>query len=269
VLSPFLEFHRQVGQLLESKQSFVIITLTQIEGHVPQAAGAKAIVTKSGLHWGTVGGGRLEAAAIEEATKALANTHSSSWSRPYDLQRELNMVCGGRATLFFEYFASDPFNIIVFGAGHVAQALAPILLTLCDHLTIVDPRPEWIARLPKHERLKTICCDNPKDIISENLASHYIVCVTQGHWTDLPVVEEILKCFDPPYLGVIGSQPKSRTLKASLADSGVDSSRIAKIHCPIGLPIGGSRPEEIAISIAAQIIQVHARIKCRGPLTCS
>jgi xanthine dehydrogenase accessory factor len=246
--------------------SFVTITLIQPEGHVPQDIGAKAIVTEAGLAWGTVGGGRLEARAIEHAQGMLARAAKDKGASPrvpelvrYDLKQDLNMVCGGVATVFYELAANSGWTIAVFGAGHVAQAVVPLLASFDCTVYVIDHREEWLARIAPRANVKKILASD----VSEDLPARvwelpedvFYLCVTQGHATDLPVVRQILKRGHVRFLGVIGSVPKARTMRANLMSEGFTGEQLSAIHCPVGLPFGTNAPAEIAVSIAAQILQ--------------
>lgn len=247
--------------------SFVTVTLVQPQGHVPQDIGAKAIVSSQGLLWGTVGGGRLEAEAIEHAKKILTRLTDSSPTEPfqpemvqpemiqYNLQKDFNMVCGGMAALFYECSHSKKWTIAVFGAGHVVQALVPLLTTFDAHVICVDPRKEWLDKLPERENLEKVEMAEPASYVAKLPSQTFYLCITQGHWTDLPVVKEILKRKDAGFLGVIGSVQKASTLKKTLKEEGFSESELEAIHCPVGLPIGSNAPSEIAVSIAAQLLQ--------------
>lgn len=259
VLGKYVE---SAALLAGSNTPFVTVTLVQLDGHVPQDLGAKAVITASGLHWGTVGGGRLEARAIDHAQQILKSAVEESGPLTpqmirYDLKQELNMVCGGMATLFYEISLLPRWTIAVFGAGHVAQATVPLLAKLHCQVLCFDPREEWLAKLPTLPNLKSIhAIDLPAAVKTVPSDSFYVV-ITQGHATDLPVVRAILQRGPQRYLGVIGSVPKSRTLKGSLLEEGFSRELVDAIVCPIGLPIGTNDPQEIAISIAGQLIQVR------------
>lgn len=248
--------------LIDARTDFVTVTLVQPEGHVPQDMGAKAIVTREGLAWGTVGGGRLEARAIVHA-KQMLEKRGREISPPelvrYDLQQDLGMVCGGAATLFYEVSAERWWRIAVFGAGHVAQSTVPLLASFSCEITCLDPREEWLKKLPQLPNLTAVhATDLPAAVASVSPDAFYVV-ITQGHATDLPVVREILKRGKPAYLGVIGSVPKARTLKAALVQEGFPQDLVDAVICPIGLPLGSNDPPEIAVSIAAQLLQVRGR----------
>ncbi|MSQ91267.1 MAG: xanthine dehydrogenase accessory protein XdhC [Phycisphaerales bacterium] len=257
------EFLQHATALAERGVMFVTITLVEPEGHVPQDIGAKAIVTETGLCWGTVGGGRLEARAIVHAQEMLARESAAARAARatppelvrYELLRDLNMVCGGAATLFYEITAPIRWKIAVFGAGHVAQATVALLSTFACSLTCVDPRQEWIARIEECPNLRKVCALNPPDIVATFAPDTFYLCISQGHATDLPIVREILRRGDAAFVGVIGSEPKARTLRTTLLKEGFAESIVAAIRCPVGLAIGSNSPAEIAVSIAAQLLQ--------------
>jgi len=252
-------FIAKANELNAQGVSYVVVTLVQPEGHVPQDLGAKAIITDEGIVWGTVGGGRLEAQAIEHSKLMLESGNSPEMVR-YDLQKDLNMVCGGAATLFYELSFVEPWNIVVFGAGHVAQAVVPLISTFECQIWCVDTRPEWLAKLPERYNLRKVCTSDLPSYVTQLPPQAFYLCITQGHVTDLPVVREILKRDDARFLGVIGSVQKARTLKTKLLEEGFLQSKIDTIHCPVGLPIGTNAPSEIAVSIASQLLQKRDEI---------
>ena len=255
----------QANKLAERGVMFVTVTLVQPEGHVPQDIGAKAIVTESGLAWGTVGGGRLEARAIEHALAMIArvklgadtNTVVDAEMIRYELQRDLNMVCGGAATLFYEISAACNWNIAIFGAGHVAQATVGLLCTFACNVICIDHRQVWLDKIAPRSNLRKILTAEMPEEVYKLPAGTFYVCMSQGHATDLPIVRQILKRNQAAFIGVIGSEPKARTLRGVLLKEGFTEDAVNKIHCPVGLPIGSNAPTEIAVSIAAQLLQTR------------
>ena len=259
------DYLEQANKLAERGVMFVTVTLVQPEGHVPQDIGAKAIVTESGLAWGTVGGGRLEARAIEHALGMVArvklgadtNTVVDAEMIRYELQRDLNMVCGGAATLFYEISAACNWNIAIFGAGHVAQATVGLLCTFACNVICIDHRQEWLDKIAVRPNLRKILAAEMSEEVYKLPAGTFYVCMSQGHATDLPIVRQILKRNQAAFIGVIGSEPKARTLRGALLKEGFTEDAVNKIHCPVGLPIGSNAPSEIAVSIAAQLLQTR------------
>lgn len=260
----FGSFIQQASQLEKNQTPFVSVTLVWEKGHVPQDIGAKAIITKKGLLFGTVGGGRLEAQAIAHAREMLEsienqqnNDTPTQWVR-YDLKQDFGMVCGGTAALFYETYSPYLWTIAVFGAGHVAQATVPLLCSLKAKIICIDDRKEWLDKIYDHPNLKKILTEDMQ-LIPKELPSHtYYLLMTKGYISDLPIMEEILKISgSSPYIGMIGSLPKKQTLTEELLKKGYDPALIEKVICPVGLPIGSNEPAEIAISIAAQLLKMR------------
>ena len=263
--APAHDYLHHASRLAERGIAFVTVTLVQPEGHVPQDIGAKAIVMADGLAWGTVGGGRLEACAIEHAKGMLARAVDEAGVPRsvapelvrYELARDLNMVCGGAASLFYELASAATWNIVVFGAGHVAQAVVALLSSFHCNLTCIDSRAEWLSRIGARPNLRTLLCSEPADAVAGLPAGAFVLCMTQGHATDLPIVRRLLQDGRARFIGVIGSEPKARTMRSALLKEGFAADAVEAIRCPLGLAIGSNAPAEIAVSIAAQLLQVR------------
>ena len=235
----------------------VLVTVAASRGSIPSVPGQKLIATLSGLHSGTIGGGRIEAHALSHAAALLSGSHSPSTDlRTWNLQRDIGMTCGGEMTLLFElHRAAPPWHIVIFGSGHVVQALVPVLTTLPCKIDLIDTRPDWLARIPGHQNLTCHSVASHTDLIHLVSPGTQVVSITQGHTTDLPILAEILQTHpDITFLGVIGSPSKRATLTRDLREAGIAPALIEKIHCPLGLPLGDNTPPQIAISIAAQLL---------------
>lgn len=245
---------RRCAELAEAAKPFVLVTLIEATGSTPQDAGAKMIVTAEGLDSGTVGGGRVEAKAIDEA-HAMLNDGRAQQLHDWNLKADVGMTCGGRVKLFFECLGVSPWKIFVFGAGHVSQALTRLLVGLPCQVTCIDPRNEWLARLPSG--IQALHSDEPATQVEAIPAEAFVLCMTQGHRSDLPVLQRIFQLDHAfPYVGVIGSKAKAKVLRKELIESGISADRVV-FHCPVGLPFGTNHPSEIAISIAAQLLEVR------------
>jgi xanthine dehydrogenase accessory factor len=249
----FSEFISACHSLEQESYSYAVVTLIKIDAHVPQEVGAKMIVTKMGLHTGTIGGGKLEAKAIELAKLQL--TASEAQLHKIDLNKDLGMVCGGVATIFIESSQHKGWNLAVYGAGHVGQALIQLLRTFACQLYWIDSRQDWLDKQPEHPRLKKIFTANLGDVPETLPDGTYHIIATPGHAFDLEVLKSVLKLKNTPYIGVIGSKVKARTIRASLMNEGFSQTDCERFHCPMGLPIGNNTPAEIAVSIAAQILE--------------
>lgn len=250
----------QKANELDSKgQSFVVVTLLSVRGSAPQDVGAKMIVTNEGLYAGTVGGGKVEAAAIKEAKEILENTKQCEpKSLTWNLQKDIGMTCGGEVTYLFEHFPGTAWPIVVFGAGHVSQALTRLLSELNCQVTCIDHRPEWIEKLRDVKGVETICHESPEKLVKNYPQEAFFISMTQGHSNDVPILKAVYDhAPDTPYVGVIGSKIKGDRIKAELKEMGVSQDFLEKLYVPIGLKLGSNHPYEIAISIAAQLLQVR------------
>ncbi len=234
----------------------VLVMLLETRGSAPQSAGAKMLVRENGLPFGTVGGGKIEAAAIRFARELLSADGPGLELREvvWNLQRDIGMTCGGEVRLLFHARRFSAWTIAVFGAGHIVQALVPVLLTLDANVRCFDSRSEWLEKLPRHPRFEVRLMENPAEAVKGLPARAFVLSITQGHGTDLPVLIEAFRrgCF--PFVGCIGSDVKARKLRGELEEAGISREELGKLRCPLGLPIGGNAPAEIAISIAAQLL---------------
>jgi xanthine dehydrogenase accessory factor len=249
--------------LLENEGvSFVLVTLVDAIGSTPQDAAAKMLVTAQGLHRGTVGGGKVEAAALKFAAEVLAKGDSKPRFVSWTLKGDVGMTCGGSVKFYFEpHFGAGPWNIAVFGAGHVGQALIPVLAPLPARITVVDSRPEWLERLPRPQNLRVVHSDSPESVVPTLPDDTYLLVMTMGHVTDRPILRRALTERNFPFIGVIGSDAKAKILRKELISDGVSAKQAAKFHCPVGLAFGSNHPHEIALSIAAQLLSERDRLK--------
>lgn len=244
----------RLSELNADGTPLVLVTLVDAAGSTPQDQGAKMIVTAEGLACGTVGGGRVEHQAIELARTMLLDGPPRQFV-DWNLKADVGMTCGGRVKLYFEVHGAQGWPIAIFGAGHVAQALTRLLVTLPCQVTCIDPRSDWLARLP--EGARRIETHDPTCEVERLNANTFVLCMTQGHRSDLPVLQKMFAL--PvvfPFVGVIGSRAKAAVLRKELATAGIEPERL-DFHCPVGLPIGSNHPGEIAVSIAAQLLQVR------------
>ena len=240
-------------QLQGDGTPFCCVTLVDEVGSVPADRGAKMLVTQSGLAAGTVGGGKIEARALREAAEMLRAGAASRLAR-WNLQTDLGMTCGGVASLLFECFNGADWPIAVFGAGHVAQNLLRVLIPLPCRLSCFDSRAQWLDKLPDTPHLARVRTDDLPAQVAELPDSTFVVLMTMGHSTDLPILRELLR--RPfPYIGVIGSKTKGAALRRTLSQEGFSPEACARFHCPMGLELGANHPQEIAISVAAQLLQ--------------
>jgi xanthine dehydrogenase accessory factor len=254
----------KASELKSNGTSFVMVTLLEVRGSAPQDPGAKCLVTDKGLYAGTIGGGKVEAAGIEFAQNIIKENVRNFVPKTitWNLQKDIGMTCGGECVFLFEYFPATRWPIVIFGAGHVSQALTRTLANLDCQITCIDPRGEWTDKLEKFSNLKIVTHEDPKSLVKDLPSDAYYISMTKGHAFDTPILTEIFKYHpNAPYVGVIGSKVKGDKIKAELAEAGIESAQIEKLRVPIGLPLGENYPFEISISIAAELLQVRDQNK--------
>lgn len=240
--------------LQTSGHPFCTVTLVGEVGSIPGDLGAKLLVTQDGLIAGNIGGGKVEARAVAQAVAMLKAGGPIHKLEEWNLQTALGMTCGGVVKLFFEAFNLERWPIVVFGAGHVAQAVVRVLLPLDCRLSCHDTRPEWLDRLPDDPRLHRHHSPSLEAEVAHLPSNAFVLLMTMGHATDLPILRQLL-ARDFPYIGVIGSKMKANALRKTLLQEGCSVENCQRFYCPVGLPLGANHPHEIAISIAAQLLQ--------------
>ncbi len=263
-------------KFIEEGIDFAIAKVVETKGSTPRKRGAALIMIHDGGRFGTVGGGLLEAKTEELCKQVLETKESITYEFILNENRTeenaLEMGCGGDATIQVDYIeAANPGDFVdefklksdayLFGGGHVAYALEPILRHIDFTTTIIDDREEYSnpKRYPKAER--TIVCDNFDNCFDEieTDGDSYIIIVTRGHKGDLQVLREAMKR-PHAYIGMIGSRHKNELLRQQLEKEGMTQEQWDEIYTPIGLKIKSETPEEIGISIAAEMIEVRATI---------
>jgi len=254
---------QRYAELSDSGTPFVSVTMVEAIGSTPQDAGSKMLVTAEGHYYGTVGGGRVEAKAIDHALVMLNETSDDAHTSfvDWNLRKDVGMTCGGSVKLYFESTNHKLWRVAIFGAGHVTQALVRLLTTLPCRVTCIDPRPDWLTKIPSAPNVQTVVTDNPPGQVASLPDDTFVICMTRGHKSDLPVLIEIFKQARTfAYLGVIGSKSKAAVLRRELTEAGIAENKQV-FHCPLGLPIGTNHPGEIAVSIAAQLLEARDNVK--------
>jgi len=225
-----------------------------IQGSVPVTAGARMLVGREGLLSGTVGGGKLEARVIQEAREMLAGHGGGTRFFSWHLNRDIGMTCGGSVSVFLQLWQSAGPEVHIFGAGHVSQALVRVLIPLPFAVHVYDEREEWLARLPEG-----IVSHRTQDLPGSLAGApdgSFILCITRGHEADRPVLARAIRENRFGFIGVIGSRAKRAVLERELVSlESLLPEQAGAFVCPLGLPLGSDEPAEIAISIAAQLLQ--------------
>ena len=229
---------------------FVVATVTECRGFTPRKPGARMLVAEDGATAGTIGGGAIEQEVLEQARVLLASGGTAVLHR--HLTQDLGMCCGGEMAVFLEVVAAGP-RLIVFGAGYIAKPLAALAARCGFRVVVVDERADWLTA-ERFPRARLELRDPAAWARAAGLgAGDYAVVVTHDHALDQRVVQELLHR-PLAFTGMIGSVPKQRKFALRLRARGFSDEEIARLHTPLGVAIGADGPEEIAVSVVAELI---------------
>ena len=259
-----VDIYQKLTELRKQGKDVVIVTVTEKEGMGPADVGKKMLVSENNVAFGTVGGGAIEFYAREKCKEVL-KTRQSFTEKYYLIDREvkvddgsvvLPMACGGKATLFYEFLGPKQY-VYIFGAGHCGAALARVMKPLGFFTTIIDERDFVINALDDSADVKV------NEGFVEYIEKHgipddrYIVVCTPSHTNDYNVLNKILELkIKPKYFGMLCSKKKIADYLQRAFDVYGKDIDLSNFYSPIGLQTGGDSPEEVAISIAGEILSV-------------
>lgn len=247
---------REVVRLMDHHVPFVRATVVKAVGSVPGKVGATMILRPDGTFIGTIGGAGLEEKVKEHARAALARREGDLYH--FDLQAwkpgGLPSLCGGSVDVSVEFVPARP-NLLLWGGGHVAESLAALLPRLEYDYSVADDRPEWITaeRFPDADRRESVAPEEVWTVFDPAEFTH-VYLLGYDAKKDLELLASSLARFSG-YLGLISSASKRGHMFSELRRRGVSSESLAKVHAPIGIPIGAESPAEIAVSVVAEIVQ--------------
>ena len=254
-----------LSRLRSAGEPSVLVTITDTRGHSPRSAGAKMVVSAD-ESWDSIGGGNLEATAIEHSRRMLTEGRTAPETEeislnPHTPTRHGQQCCGGVVHILFEPFPAAQ-TVAVFGLGHIGQELAGVLSRLPISLHLADSREGFAdqSRFPDtaggRAQLHLHHAPAPEALLNTLPAGTHVLIMTHDHAEDLFLCEAALRRGDLGSVGVIGSSAKWSRFRKQLREAGYQDTRIETISCPIGLPeITGKSPEVIALSVAAAIVR--------------
>jgi xanthine dehydrogenase accessory factor len=237
-----------------------LVTVAAATGSAPRAAGSKMIVYQSGEISGTIGGGKMEALAIEQSNTAMKTgrpilqTYTLREGEP----ESFGAICGGEVTLFIEP-QTLPVGIFLVGAGHCARAISQLAKLCGFYVGVIEDRAEMLAQhSDADERIEAASAGdwirsrtwNPSDAL---------VIVGRNYRLDEEALSAAVNCTGIGYIGMIGSRRKVARVFDSLREKGVHKEQLQRVFAPIGLDIGADSPAEIAVSVIAEVLAVLRR----------
>lgn len=233
----------ELSNAIQNKQPAALATVIESKGASPAQAGAQIVYLSSGSTAGTVGGGKLEAAILTDAGAALSDGHPrlARYSLTEDGPEAIGTLCGGEVSVFIQPYFPPP-QLVIVGGGHIGRPLKVMGEAAGFEVVVVDVAPGR-ATVPELE-LVSLTSDS------------YVVLITTDHISDEAALRIALKS-PARYIGMIGSLAKCRTILEHLITDGYSEADLGRIYAPIGLDLGGSRPQEIAIAILSEIVAVR------------
>lgn len=248
----------KLAELTRSDRPVAIVTVVSAVGSTPAGVGAKMLVLAGGEIFGTIGGGHLEQLATADAIACLATGESKTFR--YPLGAKAGQCCGGVVETLVETLGTGP-RLYLFGAGHVGQSVCRVLAGTPFAVHVIDERGEWLGAdgLPAAVRRHPEPWDAFVDAARWDAQNTYVAIMTHRHDLDQEIVA---KAIERParYIGLIGSKTKWNRFRERLLARGVAEEKLARVKCPIGLDIGGKAPQEVAISIASELLKtLHGR----------
>lgn len=255
-----MDIYEEVVKLRQEGRRGAVATIVNVRGSIPSFETAKMLVRDDGSIFGTIGGGCVEADVWRAAREVMEE------ERPRTLTFDLNqdpkydtgLVCGGTLDVFIEPIL-PPALLHIFGAGHVSISLYKAAYAAGFDVTVIDDRELYANRdrFPQARAVIAEDFDKAMPQLTPNEAT-YIVIVTRGHRDDMRVLRWAVQT-NARYIGMIGSKRKTITIFRELQKEGLAAELFEKVHAPIGLDIGAVTPEEIAISITAELIAVRRK----------
>jgi len=256
------DFYEEIMKIVSEGKSAAVATVIGTKGSTPREMGAKMLILEDGKIWGTVGGGCMEAEVWQEAMKAIREEKPRTVH--FDMTgkeaEESGMICGGIMDLYIEPVVPTP-RVFIFGGGHISQFVCRMSAMVGFQVAVVDDRPQFANKERFPEAQEVIAEEFPLALPKLKVnKSGYVVIVTRGHAYDQEVLEWAVGT-DARYIGMIGSRKKIQTVYKNLAEKGISPERFQRVHAPIGLNIGAVTPEEIAVSIVAEMVQERRKVK--------
>src|SRR5215211_4249306 len=251
--------YQALSELEKNNESAALCTVVKSEGSTPRHVSSKMLVYPDGKFIGTVGGGELENRVMKTARESLKDGSAVTLSYTMaDPSRGDPGVCGGTVEVFVEPIL-PPAMIVVIGAGHVGKAVVYLAKWLGFRVAVSDDRAEFCTpeSTPGGDEYYPIEMGKLTEHLKINKQT-YIVITSRGSGVDAAGMPGILES-DAGYIGVIGSKRRWLTTVRALKEKGVPDEQIAKVHSPMGLELNAETPEEIAVSILAEILMIRAK----------
>lgn len=254
-----MTFLQTLAELERKGEPVAVATVVRSNGSVPRHDGSKMLIYPDGRIEGTIGGGDMEGRVIKEALAALTDGETRILSYAFrDVQKGDVGVCGGEVEVFVEPLLPKP-QVIIAGGGHVGKATAHLAQWLGFHVVVTDDRAEYATPEAVPNADEHIHCPLSELPSRTRIdANSYVLLTTRGMPVDIEGLPALLET-NAGYIGVIGSRRRWEVCVEKLRASGTADDAIARITSPIGLELNAESPEEIAVSIMAELIMLRRK----------
>lgn len=253
-----MDLYAEIVKLRQEGRRGALATIVNVRGSIPSFTTAKMLVRDDGSIVGTIGGGCVEAEVWQAAREVIEQERprSLTFDLNQDPKYDTGLVCGGTLEIFIEPVLPQP-ELYIFGAGHVAHSLYQIAQLAGFEVIVVDDREAYAnrERFPHAREIHAQDFDAAMQKLDPGEAAH-IVIVTRGHRDDMRVLRWAAQT-RARYIGMIGSQRKVITIYKELEAEGIPRERFERVRAPVGLDIGAVTPEEIAVSVVAELIALR------------
>ncbi|MGA3239363.1 MAG: XdhC/CoxI family protein [Bryobacteraceae bacterium] len=253
-----MDVYEELLRLRSLGQKCALATIVDVRGSIPSYESAKLLVREDGSMTGTIGGGCVEAEVWNAAREVIETEKPKhlTFNLGQDAAYDNGLICGGQLDVFVEPVLPIP-HAFIFGAGHISKSLSKVA-TLAGFATVVIDNREAFANRERFPEAAEVYAEEyeevfPKLVINE---SSYVIIVTRGHRDDMRVLK-LAMATQARYISMIGSKRKVINVIRELEREGMPREAFERIHAPMGLDIGAISPEEIAISVAAEMIAVR------------
>ena len=253
------EFYQSLSQHLSSEQQpGWIATVVETDGSTPARVGMKQFIRLNDTPLGTIGGGEIELKVIERI-RLEQPREAMVWK--YDLglgeagTEKTKMICGGVQAILVEPLQSGD-TLYIFGGGHCGIALSKLAAQCGFAVTVIDDRPEWASREKHPAAFRAECLPYPELNKLAFSPNAYAVIMTHGHSHDETVLRQLVT-HDWKFLGMLGSATKVAALFRRMEKDGFTAEQLQRVIAPVGFDIGSHTPQEIAVSIVAQMVAVR------------
>jgi xanthine dehydrogenase accessory factor len=258
------DLYEEIVELRSRGMRAALATVIAHKGATPRKDAAKMLLYEDGRQMGSVGGGSMEAEVRREAltTMDTGKPELLTFDLTHIDPEESALVCGGSMEVYIEPILPDP-TLVIFGAGHVSKAVAEVAKAVGFRIAIIDDRAQY-ANPERFPDVDALYVDGWEDVLAKLNVNpfSYILIATREHRFDLICLRFALRS-SATYIGMLGSRKKAKSMFDQLAEEGVALSLLQRVCVPAGIDIGSDTPEEIAVSIVAELIAVRKKLDMR------